>query len=44
VDTGLRQENAPNQEARAPFRFNRNGALVRGAFGSAADLHRTRGT
>src|SRR6266567_301801 len=25
VDTGSRQENASNQESRAPFRFNRNG-------------------
>jgi hypothetical protein len=25
VDTGLRQENASNQESRAPFRFDRNG-------------------
>src|SRR5665647_3734313 len=25
VDTGSRQENASNQEAGAPFRFNRNG-------------------
>src|SRR3984893_4835693 len=27
VETGSRQENASNQESRAPFRFNRNGAL-----------------
>src|SRR6266403_3300696 len=25
VEAGSRQENAPNQESRAPFRFNRNG-------------------
>jgi hypothetical protein len=25
VETGSRQENASNQESRAPFRFNRNG-------------------
>ena len=25
VDTGSRQENASNQESRAPFRFGRNG-------------------
>jgi hypothetical protein len=25
VDAGSRQENASNQESRAPFRFNRNG-------------------
>src|SRR6185295_15415162 len=25
VDTGSRQENASNQESRAPFRFHRNG-------------------
>src|SRR5690349_10928332 len=25
MDTGSRQENASNQESRAPFRFNRNG-------------------
>jgi hypothetical protein len=32
VDTGSRQENASNQESRAPFRFNRNGkALERGS-------------
>jgi hypothetical protein len=30
VDTGSREENASNQESRAPFRFNRNGALVSG--------------
>src|ERR1700693_288014 len=30
VETGSRQENASNQESRAPFRFNRNGkALAR---------------
>src|SRR6266550_3187737 len=28
VETGSRQENASNQESRAPFRFYRNGALV----------------
>jgi len=28
VETGSRQENASNQESRAPFRFNRNGALA----------------
>jgi hypothetical protein len=26
VGTGSREENASNQESRAPFRFNRNGA------------------
>jgi hypothetical protein len=28
AETGSRQENASNQESRAPFRFNRNGALA----------------
>src|SRR6266496_4152029 len=27
VEPGSRQENASNQESRAPFRFNRNGKL-----------------
>src|SRR5882757_1631641 len=27
VETGSRRENASNQEARAPFRFNRNGGF-----------------
>jgi hypothetical protein len=27
VETGSRKENASNQESRAPFRFNRSGAL-----------------
>src|SRR5450759_5011273 len=31
VETGSRQENARNQESRAPFRFYRNGALGRDA-------------
>src|ERR1700688_4382029 len=30
VESGSRQENASNQESRAPFRFDRNGALVVG--------------
>src|SRR5450432_3320506 len=33
VDTGSRQENASNQQSRAPFRFNRNGALGRTLWG-----------
>jgi hypothetical protein len=30
VETGSRQENASNQESRAPFRFNRNGKALGG--------------
>jgi general secretion pathway protein I len=33
ADTGSRQENAPNQESGAPFRFNRNGKGSRGIAG-----------
>jgi hypothetical protein len=32
VATGSRKENASNQESRAPFRFNRNGALAAAEF------------
>jgi hypothetical protein len=32
VETGSRQENASNQESRAPFRFNRNGQGSRTRF------------
>src|SRR6266481_129305 len=44
VDTGSHQENASNQEARAPFRFNRNGKgstanANEAAMGAADFLH-----
>ncbi|MYV88144.1 hypothetical protein GTH44_40880 [Bradyrhizobium japonicum] len=40
VDTGSHQENASKQEANAPFRFRRNGALAKPAHrraGQASD-------
>jgi hypothetical protein len=42
VETGSRQENASNQESRAPFRFYRNGKALAGLgmmFASIADAN-----
>jgi hypothetical protein len=38
VETGSRQENAPNQESRSPFRINRNGAPGAAALAVQAGL------